>query len=83
MNRTEASDLGKKAYLDGIDLFNSPSYLTALEQDAWREGYEDAMHAETMEFMKEDNDDVTSPSFSALDEMDLQAHMEWERDNFD
>lgn len=82
IGQTSANELGKKAYMDGVDLFSSPSYLNAIEQEAWRQGYEDAMHAETLAFLVEDDEDsaVTPLTLADLDEL---SQMEWERDTFD
>lgn len=49
----EANVRGKKAYLDGVDMFNAPQYLNPKEKEQWILGYEDEMHAETKKWIEE------------------------------
>lgn len=75
MTNSDFNEMGYKAYLDGVDLFNSPSYLNPIEQEAWRNGYEKAMHEETIEFIKEGWVDDDEPSIGNLD-LDIDLELE-------
>lgn len=56
----EATSRGKKAYLDGQDMFNVPSYFNPKEKQCWIQGYEEEMHAETTKWLseREEEEDV-------------------------